>query len=82
VARTVFGGNPYYFVGKRRYRLARLRCYIIGEHRRGRALAQIVRDPYVGRCGSEAMLWAALEDPQTLRALEEDVRVAIEGAHP
>ena len=72
-----FGGNPYLFLGRRPFREARLRSYIISQHRAGRPLSAILADPYVRRCGSESFCWRVLEDPRTIEALERDVCEAI-----
>jgi hypothetical protein len=72
--RPGFGGNPYFFLGSRPFREARLRAYIVGQHRAGRSLASILADPYVRRCGSESLYWKVLEDPRTIEALERDYR--------
>jgi hypothetical protein len=76
------GGNPYFFLGSRPIREARLRAYIIGQHRAGRPLAAILADPYVRRCGSESFCWSVLEDPRTIEALERDCLEAIERSSP
>ena len=55
--------------GRRPFREARLRAYIIREHRAGRALADILGDPYVQRCGNESLGWDVLQDPRTVEAL-------------
>lgn len=64
-----WGGNPYFVFGPRPFREARLRAYIIREHRHGRPLAEILADPYVGRCGSESLRRRVLQDPRTVAAL-------------
>jgi hypothetical protein len=70
------GGNPYLFLGPRPFREARLRSYIVAQHRAGRPLAAILADPYVRRCGSDSFCWHVVEDPLTLQALENDYRAA------
>jgi len=55
--------------GRRPFREARLRAYIIREHRAGRALTDILDDPYVVRCGTERFRWGVLQDPRTVDAL-------------
>ena len=77
-----FGGNPYLFLGRRPFREARLRSYIVGQHRAGRPLAAILADPYVLRCGSESFCWRVLQDPETLEALEHNVRETIAHCAP
>jgi hypothetical protein len=81
-ARTRFAGNPYLFLGRRPYREARLRSYIVSQHRAGRSLSAILADPYIQRCGSESLYWRVVQDPPTIKALERDVREAIERCAP
>jgi hypothetical protein len=81
-ARIRFAGNPYLFLGRRPFREARLRSYIVGQHRAGRPLSAILADPYVQRCGSASLCWRVVQDPRTLEALERDVREAIERCAP
>jgi hypothetical protein len=76
--RPGFGGNPYLFLGRRPFREARLRSYILRQHRLGRRLSAIVADPYVRRCGSESFCWHVVQDPHMIEALERDVRETIE----
>jgi hypothetical protein len=77
-----FRSNPYFFLGPRPFREARLRSYVVAQHRAGRALSDIVKDPYVTRCGSESFCWRVIQDPRTIAALERDVRDAIAGCAP
>jgi hypothetical protein len=77
-----FAGNPYLFLGRRPYREARLRSYIVSQHRAGRPLSAILADPYVRRCGSESLCWHVVQDPRTIKALERNVREAIERCSP
>jgi len=58
----------------RPFREARLRAYIAREHRAGRPLAEILRDPYVTRCGSDSFCRQVLVDPRTIGALEQNTR--------
>jgi hypothetical protein len=75
-------GNPYMLFGRRPFREARLRSYIVNQHRAGRPVSAILEDPYVRRCGSESLCWRVLEDPRTIAELEDAVRDAIEGCRP
>lgn len=77
-----FAGNPYFFLGRRPFREARLRSYILSRHRAGRPLAEILADPYVRRCGSETFCWRVVQDARTLEALGSDVRESIESCMP
>ncbi len=76
------GGNPYLFLGRRPFREARLRSYIVAQHRRGRSLAAIRADPYVERCGRESLFWQVVQDPATLEALQRNVRETITACTP
>jgi hypothetical protein len=69
VTNTSFRGNPYLFLGGRPFREARLRSYIVSQHRAGRPLASIL---------GESFCWRVVQDPRTIEALERDVREAIE----
>jgi hypothetical protein len=80
--RLRLAGNPYLFLGRRPFREARLRSYVVAQHRRGRPLASIAADPYVRKCGNERFFWRVVQDPETLRALERDVCAAIEECVP
>lgn len=75
-------GNPFLFLGSRPFREARLRSYIVAQHRAGRPLAAILGDPYVRRCGTESLCWRVVQDPSTLAALERNVRETIEACAP
>jgi hypothetical protein len=75
-------GNPYRFLGPWPIREARLRAYIVRQHRAGRRLSEIHFDPYVRRCGNESLWWRVLEDPRTIRALERNVRDAFDRCRP
>jgi hypothetical protein len=77
-----FRGNPYLFLGRRPFREARLRSYIVSRHRAGRPLSEIVADPHLRRLGSESFIWRVIQDPRTIEALEHDVRDAIERCSP
>jgi hypothetical protein len=69
-----FGGNPYLFLGRRPFREARLRAYLLREHAAGRPLSEILGDPYVRRCGSDGFCRRVLVDRRTIAALEAHVR--------
>jgi hypothetical protein len=74
----LLASNPYLFLGRRPFREAHLRGYIVAQHRAGRPLSSIVDDPYVRRLGSESFFWNVVQDPRTIAALDRDVRAAIE----
>ncbi|HZS24450.1 MAG TPA: hypothetical protein VFA30_05615 [Gaiellaceae bacterium] len=65
-------GNPFIEFGRRPFREARLRSYIVRQHRAGRTLPEILADAYVVRCGSESFCWSVVEDPRTLEALKRN----------
>ena len=76
------GGNPYQFLGRRPFREARLRSYIVRQHAAGRPLGEILTDPYIGRCGSTSLCRRVLIDRRTIEALETHVREELERLHP
>jgi hypothetical protein len=78
----LLAGNPYLFLGPRPFREARLRSYIVAQHRAGRRLSEIMTDSYVRRCGGRSLCWRVLCDRRTIAALERDVRESIEGCAP
>jgi hypothetical protein len=82
VTRRTFAGNPYVFLTARPLREARLRSYIVRQHRNGRSLAAILEDSYLRRYGSESLCRRVLVDPRTIRALEEDVCEVIRSCTP
>lgn len=77
-----FRGNPYFFLEPGPFREARLRSYVVRQHRAGRSLEAILGDSFVRRCGSESFCWRVVQDPRTIEALERDIREAIEGCSP
>ena len=64
--------SPYYFVGPRPYREARLRSYIVREQRRGRRLQEILEDKYLERYGTPSLVWRVVMQPRTIAALGAD----------
>ena len=70
--RLIGFGSPYFEFGPRPFREARVRSYIVREHRAGRRLSEILDDPYVVRCASPSFAWRVLEDPRTLAALRRN----------
>lgn len=78
----VLAGNPYFFMGRRPLREARLRAYIVRQHCAGRPLSEILNDPYVRRCGSTSLCWKVVMDPRTIEALEQNVRDAFSKLRP
>ncbi len=78
--RESLAGTPFFFVGRRPFRQARLVSYIRREHRRGRRLSEILDDRYVKRCGSREFVWQTIRDSALIQLLEQDVVEAIHGA--
>jgi hypothetical protein len=74
--------TPFYFLGRRPYREAELAAYLRREHRRGRNLSEILDDPYVERCGGEAVLRAVFRRPSLIRSFAEHVADAIVQSKP
>lgn len=72
------GGNPYLFIGPRPFREARVRSYVLREHRAGRPLAEILGDGYLRRCGTEDFCWRVIEDRRTIEAIERNIRATFE----
>ena len=75
-------GNPYQFLGRRPFREARLRSYIIRQHAAGRPLGEILADPDIRRCGGTTLCRHVLVDARTIEALEAHVRDELEQLHP
>ena len=74
--------RPYSFLGPRPFREARLRSYLVSQHRLGRPLRAVLEDPYVRRCGGARLCDRVLNDPAMIAALEADVEAAILSARP
>jgi hypothetical protein len=74
--------SPYSFLGPRPFREARLRAYLIREHRSGRPLRAILQDPYVRRCGSPSFCARVVTSRATIERLERNVVEAIRSYHP
>lgn len=74
--------RPYSFLGPRPFREARLRSYLVRQHRLGRSLREVLNDPYVRRCGGDRLCDRVIHDPATIAALEADIEAAIRGAKP
>jgi hypothetical protein len=74
--------GPYFFVRARTFREDRIRAYIVGQHRRGRTLEEILADPCTSRLGSQTLIWSVVCQPETIAALEDDVVRDIEGRLP
>lgn len=73
--------GPYFFVRGRPFREDRIRAHIVGQHRLGRSLSDILADPRIGRLGSPTLIWSVVCQPQTIAALEANVTGEIEACY-
>jgi hypothetical protein len=65
--------NPFSFLFARSNHEERVTAYIIREHDRGRALSEILEDPYVCNRCSDAERARLLERPEIIHAIGEDI---------
>ena len=65
--------NPFAFLFAGRRSEEQVAAYITREHTRGRALADILDDPYVKNRCNEQDIARILERPEIVRALGDDV---------
>jgi len=68
--------NPFSFLFARSSTEERLASYVIREHERGRALDDILDDPYVRNRASREQVARLLDRPEVIRALGESVVAA------
>jgi hypothetical protein len=68
--------NPFSFLFSRSSQEDRVAAYIVREHERGRALAEILDDPYVRNRSTPAQRERLLDRPELVRALGDDVIAA------
>ena len=73
--RKVFS-NPFSFLFTRGQKQALLAQYVIREHRRGRALTEILEDPHVVNNASPEEIRALFDEPSIIHAFGEDVVAA------
>jgi hypothetical protein len=64
------------FLGARSTQEDRVAAYVIREHDRGRALADIIDDPYVRNRCSDRGVARVLERPDVLKAIGDDIAEA------
>ena len=65
--------NPFSFLFTRSSHEDRVAAYVIREHERGRAIGEILEDPYVrNRCTPQEVK-RLLDRPELIRALGDDV---------
>jgi len=67
--------NPFSFLSTRSSQEERLATYVIREHERGRALEEILDDPYVTNRAQPEQVKRLLDRPEVIHALGE-TRVA------
>jgi len=63
--------NPFSFLSSRSSQEERLASYVIREHERGRALEEILGDPYVTNRAQPEQVKRLLDRPEVIRALGE-----------
>jgi hypothetical protein len=63
--------NPFSFLFARSSQEDRLSAYVIREHERGRALAEILDDPYVRNRATPHEIARLLDRPEVIHALGE-----------
>jgi len=65
--------SPFSFLFTRSSQEERVSAYVIREHERGRALSEILEDPYVRNRCSPREIERLLDRPELIRALGDDV---------
>jgi len=65
--------SPFSFLFTRSSQEERVSAYVIREHERGRALSEILEDPYVRNRCSPQEIERLLDRPELIRALGDDV---------
>jgi hypothetical protein len=68
-----FLSNPFSFLFSSTGKEDRIAVYVIREHERGRALAEILDDPYVRNRCTDAEIARLLDRPELIHALGEPV---------
>jgi hypothetical protein len=63
--------NPFSFLFTRSSQEDRLAAYVIREHQRGRALDDILEDPYVRNRAKPQEIARVLDRPEVIRAVGE-----------
>ena len=64
--------NPFSFLGARSSGEDRIAAYVIREHERGRALGEILDDPYIKNRTTPNERARLLDRPEVIRALGHD----------
>ena len=65
--------NPFSFLFAGSGKEDRIAAYVIREHERGRALAEILEDPYIRNRSTPQELARMLDSPEVIHALGESV---------
>jgi len=65
--------SPFSFLFTPSSQEERVSAYVIREHERGRALSEILEDPYVRNRCSPREIERLLDRPELIRALGDDV---------
>ena len=68
--------NPFSFLFARSATEDRIAAYVVREHRRGRALHEILDDPYVRNRTTEGQRARLLERPDVIHAVGHDTTSA------
>ena len=68
---ATFLRNPFSFLFARSGKEERLAAYVIREHERGRALAEILEDPYIRNRCTPHEIARLLDQPEVIHALGE-----------
>jgi hypothetical protein len=68
--------NPFTFLFTRSTAEDRVIAYILREHERGRALGEILEDPYVRNRCTDQERQRLLDRPEIIRAVGDDVAAA------
>jgi len=68
--------NPFSFLFTRSSQEDRLATYVIREHERGRALDDILEDPYVRNRAQPQQIARVLDRPEVIHALGESAVAA------
>jgi hypothetical protein len=71
---STFLRNPFSFLFARSGKEERLAAYLIREHERGRALAEVLEDPYVRNRATPQEVGRILDRPEVIHALGERER--------
>jgi hypothetical protein len=71
--------NPFSFLFARSSNEERVAAYIIREHERGRALGEILEDPYVRNRTTPQERERLLDRPELIRAIGDDVIGSVRG---